>query len=509
MVVDTIAALKALSAPNVATTLDIWVNGYYAAGDGGGGTFRWNNADATADNGGTVIIPNAAPGTGRWNRVWDGAINVLWFGAKGDGATDDAAAIRAAINYANSRKVFVPGRQYIMGSGISATVPIFLEGEGTGAGPGSASQNNSNCTQFLCNFANPTLFLVTTRYPSVFRDFQINVNTGFRPAGSGYGIKLIGDGTATVSNFKIENVSFNYLYRGIELVRPQLGSIVGCYFGDWVDSAVYSTTDTTVEGSTGHIRDCFFFGQTSAASQTSCIYLGSGYTTIDGNTILGAQVGIRISAINFPAGFIKIVNNTIEEQKLYGIYADTNGNQPVTMLDISHNEFSQVANTTTYTTSVLIGDNGGTKWLKDLMLIGNTSRHSMPAGTRHYWIGAGENTLIQGNIGEELGANNPEFILIQGIGSNAALGPPCQIVDNVATSTTSANFAGSKKYSIANVSTGAVIKDNQGIAFASLPTNISNGTQIYCTDGLRASNPLTGASTGAIATRLNGAWSGG
>ena len=44
-----------------------------------------------------------------------------------------------------------------------------------------------------------------------------------------------------------------------------------------------------------------------------------------------------------------------------------------------------------------------------------------------------------------------------------------------------------------------------GLALASLaPT--TNGTVIYCTDCLNQSNPCTGASTGAIAKRLNGAW---
>ena len=52
------------------------------------------------------------------NRMIDGAtVNVLDFGATGDGTTDDTAAIQAAINYAatsNSGKVFFPAGHYIV-----------------------------------------------------------------------------------------------------------------------------------------------------------------------------------------------------------------------------------------------------------------------------------------------------------------------------------------------------------------------------------------------------------
>ena len=64
-VVTNVAALKALAPGAYSTVL---VQGYGAQGDGGWGMFWWNAADATADNAGTVIQPNAG-GVGRWNRL--------------------------------------------------------------------------------------------------------------------------------------------------------------------------------------------------------------------------------------------------------------------------------------------------------------------------------------------------------------------------------------------------------------------------------------------------------
>jgi len=98
---DTIAQLKGVAAPLFAATY--FVRGYYAVGDGGGGLFSWNSSDTTTDNLGTIIIPNAG-GTGRWNRIFDkdGIYPVCYFGAKGDGTTDDTAAVSACITAAKA-----------------------------------------------------------------------------------------------------------------------------------------------------------------------------------------------------------------------------------------------------------------------------------------------------------------------------------------------------------------------------------------------------------------------
>lgn len=74
------------------------------------GVWQWVAADATtADD--SLVVQCTSGTAGRYKRVYDGPVNVKWFGAAGDGSTDDSAAISAAFTAAATlgRALYIPG----------------------------------------------------------------------------------------------------------------------------------------------------------------------------------------------------------------------------------------------------------------------------------------------------------------------------------------------------------------------------------------------------------------
>lgn len=130
------AALRAYAGPRKSV---------YVTGLGIAGMFVLDAADTTtADNGGTVIVTS---GGKRYKRANVSAINVKWFGAKGDRSVDDTPAFTAAITAVGTYgQVYAPTGSYnvstvafgnasditFMGDGAGAT-RLYATNTGTGA----------------------------------------------------------------------------------------------------------------------------------------------------------------------------------------------------------------------------------------------------------------------------------------------------------------------------------------------------------------------------------------
>lgn len=106
--------------------------GCVAPFDGGHGTFCWRAGDGV-DDGGTVIVP---PGKGGyWQRLaTSDELHVDWFGAHGNGDTDDTAAICAAIAVACAgaygKTVRFGAKRYVMSNpGDGMLVALRAQGD--------------------------------------------------------------------------------------------------------------------------------------------------------------------------------------------------------------------------------------------------------------------------------------------------------------------------------------------------------------------------------------------
>ncbi len=95
-------------------------------GDGGGGQWYWDPESSASANTGTVVGSSPA---GRWIRLFSGRANVRWFGARGDGTTDDSAAFTSALLTCSD--VFVPFGTFRLNSWVRVQSGQSLVGAGS------------------------------------------------------------------------------------------------------------------------------------------------------------------------------------------------------------------------------------------------------------------------------------------------------------------------------------------------------------------------------------------
>lgn len=129
---------------------------FFRAGD--------QSARVTADTRqGLYVAPAATPSgaAGAWVRKFDGSVSVRWFGATGDGVTDDSAAFVGALAilkvlrtnhdlaywYGGSYRLYAPaGHYYLAGQTLDITNGTIIEGDNTFNGYGTRLRWGENAT---------------------------------------------------------------------------------------------------------------------------------------------------------------------------------------------------------------------------------------------------------------------------------------------------------------------------------------------------------------------------
>jgi hypothetical protein len=117
----TVAGLRALTSAD-STAI-------YQTTDYGGGQWYYDPSSSLTDNLGTVLVNENGD---VFRRIYEGPINALWFGAVGDGVTDDTAAIQNAIDALDGEgTIFIPSpiNYYLFLSSLTITRNVALSGE--------------------------------------------------------------------------------------------------------------------------------------------------------------------------------------------------------------------------------------------------------------------------------------------------------------------------------------------------------------------------------------------
>jgi nitrous oxidase accessory protein NosD len=238
-------------------TGSIQLLGFHTKGDGGGGVFYWDSSKNKSEhNGGTVIDPDKAglvanwastqalyftpevTGQGCWVREYSGAVNVKWFGAKGDGVSDDTNAIQASLN-SSAVKVYMPyGIYFINTSSITVPDNSFITGDG-------------NSTKITCDAStrsDPTIPLFSVGSNCTVKNIHIdgdrdNAIQEIRSI-------FIDDGN---SGLLLDNVILSNHGVGVQTGYCNNVIIANCLFSNG-SSKVHLVTSGTVDGYTEDVK---------------------------------------------------------------------------------------------------------------------------------------------------------------------------------------------------------------------------------------------------------------
>ena len=129
------AAMQARTVPAVIKTMD--TQGYSAPGDGGGATYKRVDSEPTHEGKVRTLDRFLSDGTvsaanGGWWEIASGtSINLKMFGARGDGATDDTAAINAALQFGAGGDVVAKDGNYVISGLVTIPLGTRLRGPGT------------------------------------------------------------------------------------------------------------------------------------------------------------------------------------------------------------------------------------------------------------------------------------------------------------------------------------------------------------------------------------------
>lgn len=230
----------------------------------------------TEDNGGTVICAPAV-GAKRWNRIFDGPVNVLWFGADHTGSQDSSASIQNALN--TGKSVHICSGNYRITTQLNVTTKgQKITGDGWGSVTGGA-------TTRIFSSSDITFFRVTADYVqfnSIF--FESTASSLDKPH-----IHFVGDSFPSVDHCRFTAVANTASIGGGITLDDGSGGIGGSV--GVINNINISHGSIIVRRSDVHIKNCWVW----ANSRPYAIYASGsvGNLVIEGTDVLPPQTNVN------------------------------------------------------------------------------------------------------------------------------------------------------------------------------------------------------------------------
>jgi hypothetical protein len=324
--VNTIADLRLITGSPGRSAVQVL--GYYEAGDGGGGPVRrWVDGKAVGyytavtgvepDDGGSIIVPTGEDGSGAWLWEWSGDVIAEWFGAQGDGITDDSQEILAAL--ATGLDVYTPNNYYL-------TQPISV-------GQQRLYGQNGNKSKLIFNHSGGG-FAVTV-YTSE-RGGGIDNLTLDSSVDGLKGLNMIGTVMAKCDQVFINNFT---------LVSLQLGDTAAASGIYWSKiGRVRIRLDSDKDGDTGVLIDGQNIPGSNANSLEDVVIGGNFKRSLhikgNGNTIKNGTIELTRGNTNVISMiYIEGGGNTVE-----GLYVEPIGIPPATLVEFSSTSSGNTVN---------------------------------------------------------------------------------------------------------------------------------------------------------------------
>ncbi|KQS33279.1 hypothetical protein ASG33_04140 [Dyadobacter sp. Leaf189] len=313
--------------------------------EGRSGLFKYNRTSTAVDDGAMTIVA----ATRRYERVYEGAVNVRWFGVVADGTNDQSAAIQKMLDNAKYRNVFFPkGAQpyRIKSIRIWSNSNLTFE-EGTIV-EGMGTLGTSQKMMYMYDVSN-----ITIKAPGViFRDLKSQYTSGqHRHIFSLEGVANVslegmaandsgGDGfyigSASVrkisENVKLTNVSANNNRRqGLSIVSIRNIDVINSSFSNTIGEGPQAGIDIEPSNSGQRAEGIRILNTVTAGNKGPGIVISPGVLSGTGNVVEvtitnhiddGSQYGmLAIGVKSTLGGFVTIQNPIWKNAKLNGFVA--------------------------------------------------------------------------------------------------------------------------------------------------------------------------------------------